>query len=620
MPVAAPAVPEGAVACVGDRIVGVGPAAALTERFPGAAGEDLGDAILVPGLVDAHCHLEWSLLEGLLPPAGFGTWLGRFLPLRARIPLEDHRIAARHGALRALRAGTTTLADSGPTGSGAAAMAEVGLRGAVHLEAFGTPEGEDARREAASVAARVAALDAEAGPGLRVGLSPHAPYTVGPAFWRALDAEPELAGRPWATHLAESEDEDRVVARGEGPLAEAFAAAGFAPGRWDGAGGETIVARVARAGGLREGLVAAHCVRLGEADPATLRDAGVGVAHCPRSNEYLLTGPAPVAAMRAAGLAVGLGTDSPASGGDYDVRAEARACARVHGGGMAAAELLRMATLGGAEALGLGHEVGSLTPGKRADLVALRPAAPADDPAEAAMAAATAVGVVVASGEVVVSGGSAARRGRRGHRCPGSRGSRAALVASRAVLLDQKRTRRTVQVVAILTSIAFAGVIFVVLGLIFFGGGGESAEDQILNDAIARVENEPRNPEAYEELASAYAAKADYPQAIAAARRAVALEPDDLGRVQVLVSLQLQAGQAAAAVASLQDYTARNPEDAEAFLQLGQQAEQAGRTQLAQLAYQTFLRLEPDDPNAEAVQDRLNELSGAGTGTTTGGG
>ncbi|MEZ0285155.1 MAG: tetratricopeptide repeat protein [Thermoleophilia bacterium] len=186
------------------------------------------------------------------------------------------------------------------------------------------------------------------------------------------------------------------------------------------------------------------------------------------------------------------------------------------------------------------------------------------------------------------------------------------------MLLDQKRTRRTVQVVAILTSLAFAGVIFVVLGLIFFGGGGESAEDQILNDAIARVENEPRNPEAYEELASAYAATEDYPQAIAAARRAVALEPDDLSRVQVLVSLQLQAGQAAAAVASLQDYTARNPEDAEAFLQLGQQAEQAGRTQLAQLAYQTFLRLEPDDPNAEAVRDRLNELSGAGT--TTGGG
>ncbi|HSJ74131.1 MAG TPA: amidohydrolase family protein, partial [Miltoncostaeaceae bacterium] len=330
---------------------------------------------------------------------------GRFLRLRARVPFELHRIAARHGALRALRAGTTTLADSGPTGAGAAAMSEVGVRGAAHLEAFGTPEGGETRRAAAEVGDRIAALDAEAGPGVRVGLSPHAPYTVGPAFWRALAGEPAVADRPWATHLAESEDEDLVVASGEGPLAEAFAAVSFSPGRWDGADGETIVRRVARAGALREGLVAAHCVRLGEDDPATLRAAGVRIAHCPRSNEYLLTGRAPLAALRGAGLAVGLGTDSPASGGDYDVRAEARACARVHDEPMAAGELLRMATLGGAEALGLDDEVGSLEPGKRADLVALRPAAAADDPAEAALAAATSVDVVVAGGEVLVSGG-----------------------------------------------------------------------------------------------------------------------------------------------------------------------------------------------------------------------
>jgi 5-methylthioadenosine/S-adenosylhomocysteine deaminase len=110
--------------------------------------------------------------------------------------------------------------------------------------------------------------------------------------------------------------------------------------------------------------------------------------------------------MRSAGLAVGLGTDSPASGGDYDVRAEARACARVHGGALGADELLRMATLGSAEALGLDDEVGSLTPGKRADLVALRPAAPAgDDPAGAALAATTRVEAVIAGGEVLLSGG-----------------------------------------------------------------------------------------------------------------------------------------------------------------------------------------------------------------------
>jgi 5-methylthioadenosine/S-adenosylhomocysteine deaminase len=147
-------------------------------------------------------------------------------------------------------------------------------------------------------------------------------------------------------------------------------------------------------------------VRLGADDPATLRDAGVRVAHCPRSNEYLLTGTAPLAAMREAGVVVGLGTDSPASGGDYDVRAEARACARVHGGAIAADELLRMATLGGAEVLGLADEVGTLAPGRRADLVALRPAAPAGgDPAATALAEDTVVDLVVAAGEVLVRDG-----------------------------------------------------------------------------------------------------------------------------------------------------------------------------------------------------------------------
>jgi tetratricopeptide (TPR) repeat protein len=187
------------------------------------------------------------------------------------------------------------------------------------------------------------------------------------------------------------------------------------------------------------------------------------------------------------------------------------------------------------------------------------------------------------------------------------------------VLLDQKRTRRTVQVVAILTSLAFAGVIFVVLGLIFFGGGEQSAEDQILGDAQARVEAEPQNPEAYEQLASAYAAKEQYPQAIAAAERAVALEPNDLSRVQVLVSLQLQSGDTAGAVATLQQYTADNPQDAEAFLQLGQQAEQAGRTPLARLAYEAYLRLDPQSPNADAVRDRLKELAGGGATTAPAG-
>jgi cytosine/adenosine deaminase-related metal-dependent hydrolase len=403
-------VPEGAVVCVGDRIAAVGPAAVLIGRFRDAPVADLGDAILAPGLVDAHCHLEWSLMDGVLAPDDFPPWLRRMLALRARMTHDDHRAAARFGALRALRAGTTTLADSGPTGAGAAAMAEVGLRGRLHLEAFGTSEGDAARRVAAAVAERVAGLDADAGPGVRIGVSPHAPYTVGPALWRALAADPRLSERPWATHLAESEAEARVVAGGDGPLADVFADVGFAPARWGGAEGETTVSRTARGGALRRGLVAAHCVRLGADDPATLRACGVSVAHCPRSNEHLRVGRAPLVALRAAGVRMGLGSDSPASGGDYDLRAEARACARVHADAgeperLDWADVLRLATLGGAEALGLEGEVGSLAPGTRADLVVLRPSGPVGDPHRAALDAATRVEAVIAGGDVVVSDG-----------------------------------------------------------------------------------------------------------------------------------------------------------------------------------------------------------------------
>ncbi len=176
------------------------------------------------------------------------------------------------------------------------------------------------------------------------------------------------------------------------------------------------------------------------------------------------------------------------------------------------------------------------------------------------------------------------------------------------MLLDQKRTRRPVQVVAILTSLAVGGVIIVVLGLIFFGGGGTSPAEQVLNDAQARVEREPQNPDAWEALASAYSGDEQPQQAIDAAERAVALAPRQLSRVQTLVSLQVRGGDLPAAVETLQTFTEAQPRNAEAFLQLGQIAAQAGRTDLARLAYQRFLQLAPDDRLAEDVRAQIREL------------
>lgn len=176
------------------------------------------------------------------------------------------------------------------------------------------------------------------------------------------------------------------------------------------------------------------------------------------------------------------------------------------------------------------------------------------------------------------------------------------------MLLDQKRTKRMVQIVAILTSLAFGGVILVVMGLIFFGGGGQTQADVLLDEAKARVEEEPRSADAWEQLASAYAGVEEFDQAIEAAQKSVELEPDNFRRLQTLVSLQVRQNDTEGAIAALEDYTTRNPRNGEAFLQLGQLAQDAGRTPLARLSYQAFLRLEPDDPNADLIRQRLDEL------------
>jgi cytochrome c-type biogenesis protein CcmH/NrfG len=173
------------------------------------------------------------------------------------------------------------------------------------------------------------------------------------------------------------------------------------------------------------------------------------------------------------------------------------------------------------------------------------------------------------------------------------------------VLLDQKRTRRMVQVVAIVTSLAFGGVIIVVMGLIFFGGGGTSAVDQALSDAKARVQEQPNNPDAWEGLASAYLSNKQVPEAVSAARKAVTLAPHDIRAAQTLVSVQ---SQPSAKVEAMQAFTQANPRNADGFVALGQLAEQAGSTALARLAYQRFLQLRPDDRLASEVRARIKQL------------
>jgi cytosine/adenosine deaminase-related metal-dependent hydrolase len=217
---------------------------------------------------------------------------------------------------------------------------------------------------------------------VRLGVSPHAPYTCTPELYEAC-LELEL---PLATHFNERADELAWLTSGDGPW-ESFAAE-LAPPL-----GESGIRALARRGLLSSRMVAAHCVKVDEEEIRLLAEHGVPVLHCPRSNAVLGCGIAPLAELRAAGVRIGLGTDSPASTPSFDMFDEMRAAlyaARAREerpDALSAADVLELATIGSARALGLDDEVGSLVPGKHADLTVLSlmdsPFLPWEDPVTA---------------------------------------------------------------------------------------------------------------------------------------------------------------------------------------------------------------------------------------------
>ena len=352
LPVEGDPIPDGAVVVEDGRIAAVGAAAELGHgrRYEGAA--------IVPGFVNAHTHLEYTAYRGFGDGLDFGEWILVHIERKARIGWDEHVAIARAGAAECLRSGVTTVGDASFSGAAAVACAELGLRAIVHLEVFGGRDQLGERFEPARE--RVTPYLSER---VRLGISPHAPYSVTAELYAAC----LQLGLPVATHLNESEDELRWLRSGTGPW-ERFAHALPPPP------GETGIRHLAAHGLLDPRMVAAHCVKVEGDEIELLARHDIAVAHCPRSNAMLGCGVAPLAELLAAGIRVGLGTDSPASTPSFDMFEELRAAvlsARARAeraGALSATEALELATLGSARALGLDAELGSLRPGKRADL------------------------------------------------------------------------------------------------------------------------------------------------------------------------------------------------------------------------------------------------------------
>ena len=389
LPVAAEPVRRGAVAVREGLIVAVGPRDEVLAAYPRAEVEELGAAILMPALVNAHTHLEYAMYGGFGDGLGFADWLADHVARRPLLQPGDTDAAARLGALLALRCGVGTVADASYSGVSVAAVRSAGLRAVVHLEVFGGPD-TDPGMVVAGARDRLAAFALETTPLVRIGLSPHSPYTVAPASFAALDLLARERGLTVMTHVAESSAELEAVADGTGPLADALRsltrieATGMHP-----------VDLLADAGLLHEGALLVHVVQAGPAQIRRIAGSGAVVVHCPRSNAVLGCGAAPIVDLLAAGVTVALGTDSPASAIDFDMWAEMREAlmtARRREGRpdvLTATDVLRMATISGARALGLERETGALVVGLRADLTAIdladSPFVPVADPTTAAV-------------------------------------------------------------------------------------------------------------------------------------------------------------------------------------------------------------------------------------------
>lgn len=401
LPVASPPVRDGAVLVGEDgTIAAVGPRAALPPP-PGVPVVDLQEAVLLPGLVNVHAHPELAMFRGALEDLRFRDWILRLVGTkRAVLNEEDFAVAARWSLLEMLRAGITTVAATEASAAAAGALREAGMRGLVFQEVFG-PAPAQANESLAELRAAVQRLQPWETFLVRVGVSPHAPYTVSDELFGAVAEFAAEHGLPLATHAAESHAEQELVARGAGDFAPGLRARGIpTPLR-----GESTIQMLDRLGVLRARPLLIHCVRLSEADVRLIAESGAAVAHCPIANARLGHGIAPLPRLLEAGVRVGLGTDSVGSNNRTDLLEEARFASLLHRALHQSHEmlppeaLLRLCTLDGARALGWEDRIGTLEPGKDADLCAVSLAAvharPVYDPAAAVFHAARGTDVVL---------------------------------------------------------------------------------------------------------------------------------------------------------------------------------------------------------------------------------
>ncbi len=373
LPISAKPITNGAVAIDGGKIVSVGKRDEIVAQYPEANHENFGKAAILPGFVNCHSHLELTAMRGALDDVeyDFRSWLLRVNDLRAKMSDAEIEAAAIAGATEGARAGVTCFGDIGRYGkAGFEALKKVGLRGVLFQETEFSPDNRTADEDIEQLKEKFFALSETATDLVEVGLSPHSPYTVSPRFFEKIAEFASAENIKITIHAAESADERSLLVNGDGFFIEVYKKFGL---EWNSPRCSSLEF-LERTGILRTKPLLAHCVTVSDSDIELIRSSGSSIAHCPKSNAKFGHGYAPFEKFLDAGIPTGLGSDSVASNNVCDLLEESRfaaLAARNRPGSnrfISPSEVLEAATLGGAKALGLDHLIGTLEPGKEADI------------------------------------------------------------------------------------------------------------------------------------------------------------------------------------------------------------------------------------------------------------
>lgn len=373
LPISSPPIEGGAIAVEDGLIAAVGTVRELRSAYAAAPVTDLPECVIMPGLVNAHTHLElthfpaWKMRKELdYLPKRYVEWVQQVVKVKRALQPGDLEHSLREGMRLCLESGTTAVGDILSDFSLIPLFRDTPLTGRLFLEAIGHEP-----THCRSLVERMEALLQGLQGTLLPGISPHTPHTVSKELFKALQALSEKLRVPKAVHLSETADEASFMHDTTGAIADLL----YPMAQW-----EQYLPHPMRTtsthflddlGVLDRSTLAVHAVHVTPDDVALLKARGVSVVLCPRSNDRLFVGCAPHRLLKSAGVPLALGTDSLASNDSLSLWDEMRFLQQIAPEVFAPEELLTMATMGGARALKIGSSTGSLEPGKRADFQVL---------------------------------------------------------------------------------------------------------------------------------------------------------------------------------------------------------------------------------------------------------